>query len=73
MKDSKAYEIHFLFEGVSPVPNGVITINGDKIDFVVLEGKVIFSDPELDKEMVKKISEDLKAKIALTTYRIKKN
>lgn len=72
MEDIK-YEIHFLFEGVSPIPNGVIAIGADKVDFVVLDGKIVFSNPTLNKELAMKISSDLKAMLALKSYRIKKN
>lgn len=73
MKDNNVYEIHFLFEGVSPIPNGIIIVGDEKVDFVVLNDKIIFSDPDMDKELLKKISKDLRAMLTLTTYRIKRN
>lgn len=66
------YEIHPLFEGTKIAPNGIIKMDGETIDYVVLEGKLVLSDPNLDKELVKQIAKDLKELLTIETYRIKK-
>lgn len=66
------YEIHPLFEGTKITPNGIIKMNGETIDYVVLDGKLVLSNPNLDKETVRQIAKDMKKLLTIETYRIKK-
>ena len=66
------YEIHPLFEGTKIAPNGIIKMNGETIDYVVLDGKLVLSNPNLDKETVRQIAKDMKKLLTIETYRIKK-
>ena len=66
------YEIHPLFEGTKITPNGIIKMNGETIDYVVLDGKLVLSDPNLDKETVRQIAKDMKKLLTIEIYRIKK-
>ncbi len=66
------YEIHPLFEGTKIAPNGIIKMNGETIDYVVLDGKLVLSDPNLDKETVRQIAKDMKKLLTIEIYRIKK-
>lgn len=72
MAEATKYEIHALCGGGNIAPNGIIKIGGESIDYVVLEGKLVLSNPNLDKEVAKKIAEDLKQLLTIETYRIKK-
>lgn len=71
MEKATKFEICPLFEGSKIAPNGIIKVNGETIDYVVLNGKLVLSDPNLDKELVKQIAKDLKEQLTIETYRIK--
>ena len=71
MVKATKFEICPLFEGSKIAPNGIIKVNGETIDYVVLDGKLVLSNPNLDKELVKQIAKDLEEQLTIETYRIK--
>ena len=71
MVKATKFEICPLFECSKIAPNGIIKVNGETIDYVVLDGKLVLSNPNLDKELVKQIAKDLKEQLTIETYRIK--
>ena len=49
-------QVNLFYEDVSPIKNGIITIDNDhKVDFIIYDGKLILSDvnvSDLTKELV---------------------
>ncbi len=67
MEDSK-YEICPLAE--ADKPNGIVKIDGEVVDYVVIKGRLVLEDPNLDPWLIKKISRDLKKMLAIDVYKI---
>ena len=52
-----------------PWPNGIVTVDGQKVDFVIHKGRLILGDPSIKPEKVKKIKERLKT-ITMNAYKV---
>ena len=42
-----------------PWPNGIVTVDGQKVDFVIHKGRLILGDPSIKPEKVKEIEKIL--------------
>ena len=52
-----------------PWPNGIVTVDGRKMDFVIHKGQLILSDSSIKPERVQEIKERLKT-ITMNAYKV---
>lgn len=53
----------------SPLTNGIVTVDGRKMDFVIHKGHLILSDSSIKPEKVQEIKERLKT-ITTNAYKV---
>ena len=52
-----------------PWPNGIVTVEGQKVDFVIHKGRLILGDPSIKPEKVKEIGRMLET-LTMDDYKV---
>lgn len=62
MSEKKNVKVTIFHEGLCPVVSGVVEVDGMKMDFVELNGRLILSNPKASAEIQEAVKEALKKK-----------